>query len=195
MAIFLRPSLPRLRYSLLGADSRAVLVQLTPRRLRDLPRLRAGDRHRLRSHRPRRNEDSARRRRASLAVARVERMPGRSREVREKARGPARHFLAGAARGAAKVGTRGGARMGELEEILAGHLVRRRALLPLARDQGLQDARARAAFALPRLHTLLGLRRRASEARRAPVALGREGGRGPRARSCAAIPAARSAVR
>src|SRR5258708_37069780 len=132
--------------------------------MRDLPRLRAGDRHRLRPYRSRRNEDPARRRGASLAVARVERMPGRPGEVREKARGSARPPLAGAARGAAQVGARGRARMGELEEILAGHLVPRRALLPLARDPGLQDARSRAAFAPPRLYAFIGLRRRATAA-------------------------------
>ena len=42
-------------------------------------------------------------------------------------------------------------------------LVRREALLRLARDARLQDARARAAVALPRLHALRRLRRRAPE--------------------------------
>ncbi len=64
-----------------------------------------------------------------------------------------------------------------------------------SRDQGLQDARAGASFALPRLHDLLGLRRRAFEARRVPVAVGRERGRGSRARSRATLPAARREVR
>ncbi len=85
--------------------------------------------------------------------------------------------------------------MGELEKILAGHLVRRRALLPLAGDQGLQDARARALVALPCLHALRGLRRRAPQARRAAVARRDEGGRGSRTRSRAAFPAARRQVR
>ena len=44
------------------------------------------------------------------------------------------------------------------------------ALLRLARDQVLQDARARAAVALPRLYAVHDLRRRAAEARGAAVA-------------------------
>src|SRR5438309_11342672 len=70
------------------------------------------------------------------------------------------------------MGARGRARMGELEKILAGHLVRRRAFLPVAGDQGLQDARARALVALPRLHALFCLQRRAPEARRAALGVG-----------------------
>ena len=49
-------------------------------------------------------------------------------------------------------------------------LVRREALLRLARDACLQDARARAAVALPRLHAVRGLRGRAPEDRGAALA-------------------------
>ena len=44
------------------------------------------------------------------------------------------------------------------------------ALLRLARDQGVQDAHPRAAVALPLLHRMHGMRRRAAEARGAAVA-------------------------
>src|SRR5205809_1778589 len=93
------------------------------------------------------------------------------------------------------MGGRGRARMGELEKILAGHLVRRRAFLPLARDQSLQNARARALVALSRLHALFGLRRRAPEARGTALAGGDQGGRGSRARSRAALHADRKSTR
>ena len=52
------------------------------------------------------------------------------------------------------LGARRRAGLGELDEILARHVVRRAALLRLAREQGLQDAHPRAALEVPRLHAL-----------------------------------------
>ena len=77
----------------------------------------------------------------------------------------------------------GDRRLGELAEVLARKVVRRRPLLQVAGDQGLQDARARAALALPRLHAVHRLRRRAAEdRRRSPGGWERQRGRGRGAR-------------
>src|SRR5258708_6974522 len=195
MALLLGPALRRMRHPLFRAAAEPVFLQLAARRLRDLPRLRARDRHRLRPHRPGRVEDAARRRDPPLAISQLSRVPGRYREVREEARRSARRSLPRSRSERAPVGARRRARVGELEKILAGRLVRRRALLPLAGDQGLQDARARALVALPRLHALFGLQRRAPEARGAAVARWDEGGRRPRARSRAALYAAGREIR
>ena len=48
---------------------------------------------------------------------------------------------------------------------MAPHLVWREGLLPLARNQVLQNARPRAALALPRLHQVPGMPRSATKAR------------------------------
>src|SRR5215472_15674468 len=98
-------------------------------------------------------------------------MPAGPREVREAPRHSARYPMARARRRGAALGDRG--RGG----LVPQGLVRREALLRLARDARLQDARARAAVALPRLHALQRLRWRTPEDRRAPVAR-----RQPRAR-------------
>ena len=88
-----------------------------------------------------------------------------AREARHSARCP----VARPGRGAPALGDRRGAGLGELAEVLAGQVVRREALLRLARDQGLQDAHPRAAVAVPRVHAVRDLRRRAAQARCAAV--------------------------
>ena len=61
------PALPRLRHPLRRADAQPVLVQFAGRRVRDVPRLRARDRRRLRPRRPGRIENAARRRDEAVA--------------------------------------------------------------------------------------------------------------------------------
>ncbi len=68
------------------------------------------------------------------------------------------------------LGDRGRRGLEELEQELAGRLVRREAVLRVAREQGVQDAHPRAAVALPLVHAVPGLRRGAAEAGRAAVA-------------------------
>ena len=58
---------------------------------------------------------------------------------------------------------------------LEASVVRRAALFRLARNQGLQDARARAAVEVPQLHALPHLQRRSPQTRRAAVAPGHQG--------------------
>ena len=76
-------------------DAGALLVQLAHRRVRHVPRLRARDRHRLRPHRPRRNEDASRgrgqalRRRRATTSARTT-----SSKLAREALDPARHAVA-----------------------------------------------------------------------------------------------------
>jgi excinuclease ABC subunit A len=72
------------------------------------------------------------------------------------------------------LGDRRRRRLGELEQDRQDPLVRRAALLRLARDQGVQDARARAAVALPRVHAVHAVQRHAPQGRVAAVE-----GRGP----------------
>ena len=168
------PALRRLRHPLPRADAEPLLVQLTARRLRDLPRLRPRDRRRLRPRRAGPEPNAARRRRAALADRVVPGVPGRPRAVRAQARRAARHALARAHRGASPLGDRRRGAVGE------EGLVRRAAVLRVARDQELQDAHPRAAVEVPQLHALPGLRRRAAQARGAAVAARRRTGR-PRA--------------
>ena len=150
--------------------ARALLVQLAARRLRDVPRLRPRDRHRLRARDPRRRRrrcaaarSSRGRARASASARTTSSSTRRSAASRSTCRGatsPKR----------APLGARRRARMGELEALVARHVVRRQALLRLARDQGVQDAHPRAAVEVPRLHAVRDLRRRAAQARGAAVA-------------------------
>src|SRR6266571_2959543 len=195
LALLLRLPLPRLRHPLLRADAFPVLVQLADRRVRDLPRLRPCHRHRLRPDRPGRNEIAARGRDPAVAVALLPRLPGRHREIREEARHSARHPVSRPEREGARMGARRRARVGELAQVVARGLVRRAAILQVARDQGLQDARARAPVALPRLYALRRLRRRTAQARRAAVAAGDERGRGRGDGRPASAPAGRRDVR
>ena len=104
----------------------AVLVQLAARRLRDLPRLRPRDRHRLRAGRPRRIEDPARRRGQAVADAELQGMPGRPRASTRRSAAsrwtsPCRELHAGST----ALGPRRRAGVGELAQVLARHLVRR----------------------------------------------------------------------
>ena len=154
------------------AHAEPVLVQLAARRLRHLPRLRPRDRRRLRAGDP----DESK----TLRDGAVK--PWQTPSFKEcqddlvkyaKKRGiPLDTPWRDLDDGAAALGARRRAGMGELEQILARHLVRRAALLRLAGDQGLQDAHPRAAVEVSRVHAVHGLRRRAAEARRAAVAAG-----------------------
>ncbi len=122
-------------------------------------------------------------------------MPGRPREVREEARHPPRRALARAFRRPPPLGARRRAGMAELVEVVAGRLVRRRAVLRVARNQVVQDARARPAVQVSRLHALPRVRWRAAQARGAALAPRHQGGRRSRARSGGAVPTARHRVR
>ena len=184
-------ALPRLRHRLQRADSEPVLLQLAAGRLRHLPRLRARDRHRLRPDHPGRGEDAARGRDQALADPELQRVPGRLEEVRAETRRADGRAVARPGRGAQALGAGGRRRLGELEKVLARQVVRRAPLLRVAGEQELQDAHPRAALQVPRLHAVHRLRRRAPEARRAALAPGHEGGRGPRAAGGAALPPAR----
>src|SRR5258708_16454361 len=104
-----------MRHPLSRAAAEPVFVQPPARRLRDLPRCRASDRHRLRLDRPGRNEDAARRRDPALAIAELPRVPGRHREIREEARRSARHSFPRSRSERAPVGARRRARVGELD--------------------------------------------------------------------------------
>ncbi len=97
---------------------------------------------------PDKRQDAARRRDQAVPERVLPRVPGRSRAPRQAPRHPARHALARPERGAARLGHRG---RGALEQ---EDLVRREALLRVAGVARLQDARARAALALPQLHAL-----------------------------------------
>ena len=142
----------------------AVLVQFAGGRLRNLPRIRPHHRHRLRPRGARRNQDARGRRGQTLADQVEQGMPGRPGEVREEARHPARHAVVRAHRRAAQVGHRRRRQVGK------EGLVRRQALLRMAGNEGVQDARARVAVALPRLHALHHLQWLAPQARCAAVA-------------------------
>ena len=133
-----------------------------------LSRLRPRHRHRLWPRGARCRQIAGRRRGAALADALVQGMSGRSAAIRKKARHPHRHSLARALERAAPVGHRRG-RAVEQES-----LVRREALLRLARDARLQDAHPRAAVEVPQLHALSGLPGGAPQTRCAAVALGLE---------------------
>src|SRR5258708_23301266 len=115
-------------------------------------------------------------------------MPGRSRQIREETRHPARQTMAELERAAKELGHRRRTGMGELERILARHLVWCEALLQLAGEQGLQDAHPRAAVALSRVHPVHGVRRQPPETGRAAVAGPPQAGR----RCPTRVPPARS---
>src|SRR3954466_14887300 len=108
--------------------------------MRNLPRLRARDRRRLRPRGTRRSEDLARRRSASMAKPQLQGVPGRSREIREETEDAARCSLPGSDRGTEDLGAGRRARVGELAQIVARHLVWRAPVLQVAREQGVQDA-------------------------------------------------------
>jgi excinuclease ABC subunit A len=78
-------------------------------------------------------------------------------------------------RGAQALGAVRHARLEGRQRRLEAPVVRRAAFLRLARDQVVQDARARAAVQVPQLHPLPHLQRRAPQARRAAVAPGHQG--------------------
>src|SRR5690242_14054486 len=98
-----------------------------------------------------------------MADAELQRVPGRPRAVRQKARDSARYAVARAHREAAALGAGGRARMGELAQVVAGYMVWRGPVLQVARDQGVQDARPRAAVEVPRVYPVQCMRRRALE--------------------------------
>ena len=117
------------------------------------------------------------------------------REIREKARRPARCALARAFRRASALGARRRAGVAELGQIVAGRLVRRRAILRVARNEVVQDAHSRAAVEVSRVHALPGVRRRAAQARCAAMAARHERRRRSRARSDVAVPPAWRSIR
>src|SRR6185503_4243784 len=120
LEIFLASALPRLRHHLLGADAGGVLVQFAARRLRYLPRLRAGHRRGFRPGGAERGENPARRRDPPLAVPELQGMPGRPGQVCEEAEDSPGYTFQGSIRKAQDVGPGGRTRVGELEEVLAG---------------------------------------------------------------------------
>src|SRR3954468_18424652 len=91
-------------------------------------------------------------------------MPGRPGQVREEAEYPARCAVQRPLYFPEILGTRRRRRLAELEEVLAGHVVRRAPLLQVAGDQGVQDAHPRAALEVPGLYGVRQLRRHAAEA-------------------------------
>src|SRR6187455_3381425 len=108
-------------------------------------------------------------------------MPGRHSQICGQARHSTRYPMARSHGEAEDVGARRRAAMGELEKILAGHVVWRAALLQMARNQGVQDAHSRALVEIPRLYAMPGMRRRTPEARRPRVAAWFQARCGPRA--------------
>ena len=112
-------------------------------------------------------------------------------QVRRRGRHPARHAVAAADAGAARLGHR---RLAALDRQLEQAVVRRAPLLRVPGEQGLQDAHPRALVEVPQLHALRPLRRRAAEARGAAVAHGHEGRRRRRAAAGAALHAGRRAA-
>jgi len=170
VALFLRPALRGLRHPLFRGHARSVLVQLADRRLRDLPRLRAGDRGGFRSGGARRVEDPGRGRGEALADRELPRVPGRPREDGEEVWCGDGHPGARPATGASPVVVRRRPEVEELGQLVAALLVWRAPLLRLAGDQGLQDAHPCAAVALPQLYGVPGLPRRALETRRPALA-------------------------
>ena len=119
-------------------------------------------------------QDAARRRDQAVADRVEPRMPGRPAALREEAGHSRRHAVARAHRGAAAVGARRRRALGKES------LVRRAPVLPVARNQELQDARARAAREVPQLHAVPHLQWRAAQGRSAAVAArGAASGPGP----------------
>ena len=174
LALLHRPALPRQRPALRRAAAGAVLVQLGLRRMRDLSRLRPGDRRRLRPRHPGPSQDAAQRRDQDDPDAGLDRDPGRPAQVRRRGRHPPRHRLAAAHRRAARLGDRG---LAELEGQVEPAVVRHPPLLRLPRVEGVQDAHPGAALQIPQLHPVPILRRRAAQARGAALADRLEGRR------------------
>ncbi len=175
-AILGRPALCRLRPALSGRHAGSVLIQLTGRRLRRLPRLRPRHRHRLRTGRAGQQQITGGRRHPAVADAFLSRNArttccGSPKSAASRLDVPWR-ALDQAQR---RLGHRG-RRTLEQEG-----LVRRAALLRVAREPRLQDAHPRAAVEVPQLHALRRLPRCPPQAGRAAVAA-RCAGRGGTAR-------------
>ena len=152
------PALRAVRHRLRRLHPEHVLVQLARRRLRAMPRLRPHHRHRLSARDSRRGQDARGRRDQAVADEEQQGVPRRSHALREAARHPPRRSVARAFRRAARLGHR------RRRLVAAAQVVRRRAVLRMARVEGLQDARARAAVEVPQLRRVPGVRRRAAEA-------------------------------
>ena len=121
-----------------------------------VPRLRPRDRHRLRPRHPGRGEDAARAAPCGRGrPKRYQRVPGRSRQVREEARHSRRRAVARAHRRAARAGSSTAKARGGKRKVWYG-VARFFAWLE---SQGLQDARARAAVEVPQLHAVRDVRR------------------------------------
>ena len=167
-----RPALPGKRPALRRSAACALQLQLGLRRLRDLPRLRPGDRCRLGPGGARPPQDPAQRRHQDPADARLEGLPGRPAQVRGRGRHSARHRLDEPHRRTARVGSRG---LAALEGRLEQAVVRRAPVLRVPGEQGLQDAHPRALVQVPQLHALRRLRGRAPQAGGPALARGFEG--------------------
>src|SRR5205814_6851654 len=111
---------------------------------------------------------------------------GRPLELRAPARRADGRAVARAHARAARVGDR---RRGL---VAAEEVVRREALLRLARVEGLQDARPRAALEVPLVRRVPRVRGRAAQARAAALAARHARRRARRARARAALPRARA---
>ena len=188
VALLDRPALSGERPALCRSAAGAVQLQFGHGRLRDLPRLRPGDRRRSRPRDPRSAQDAALGGGQADPDAGLEGEPGRPDEVRRRCRHPARHALAAAHAGPAGMGDR---RLAALERPVEQAVVRRPALLRVPRVEGVQDAHPGAAVEVPQLHDLPELQRRAPEDRGAVVAPGQPGRCRQRARTGAARDARR----
>ncbi len=164
------PALRRLRPGLRRSDAGDVLVQQPGGRLRELQGLRADDGHRSQPGGARPAPHAGRRLHQDLPDRQLQGVPGRSAEVLPAGGHRRRRRLAGPDRGRPQ--DRLGGRAGRAPE-LAHQVVRAGRVLPLAGGPHLQDARARAAVALPALPAVRGLRRVAAEARGAGLPAGR----------------------
>ena len=159
-----RSALRAVRHPLPRSGAQPLQLQLTHRRLPDLPRFRAGHRDRLGPRGPGRVALPEGRRGQAVAEQELRRVPARSPAVRSPARYPGRRPLGRPQRRGALVGDR---RRGRLA---GGCLVRSKAVLRLARGAQLQDAHPRPPVALPGVPDLPRLQRGASQAGGAPVA-------------------------
>ncbi len=152
-----RARVPEVRALVRAAAPRALLLQLADRRVRGVPRVRPHHRDRLAQGLSRSQKDAQGRR--HQAVERSEHHVGarHPREVLRRAKDPARRAVGEAHRRAARAGAR---RRGLVAQ---GQVPGRPRLVQVARDAHLQDARPRAALALPRVHALHVVRRVAPE--------------------------------
>src|SRR5262249_48114949 len=145
LALFRGAALRRLRSRIPGAVPDHLLVQFATRGVRELPRLRPHDRDRLWPGDPRRNPLFAWRGDQAVADEVLCRVPTGHGEVREAPWHPSRYPVAGANGGSPALGNRG------RRSLVAQGVVWSQAILCLAGDARLQDARTGAAVTLSSL--------------------------------------------